>query len=118
MKIYTKRGDQGSTDLLHGASLFKDHPRIRTYGSFDELNAVLGLALAEQIPDHGFERNLTRIQSELLQLGSELATPAGKSPSIRPIEAEQVQALEIEIDQMQAALKPLQNFIITEIHRV
>ena len=112
MKIYTKRGDQGSTGLLAGASVFKDHPRIRTYGTFDELNAVLGFALAEVIPDMKLEKNLQRVQSELFQVGSELATPAGKAPPIRPLDAEQVQALEIEIDEMQAVLKPLEHFIL------
>jgi cob(I)alamin adenosyltransferase len=112
MKIYTKQGDAGQTGLYGGARVPKDHLRIQTYGTLDELNASLGVALAlPAIPELTSDR-LTRIQSELFQLGAELATPAGKATGIELITEQHVARLETEIDQMEGELPPLKNFIL------
>lgn len=112
MKIYTKQGDAGETSLWGGIKVPKDDLRIRTYGTLDELNAVLGMVLSQTNLPQGLSQQLLRIQGELFQLGAELATPRGKTPSIALIEPSHVQAMEGEIDQMERNLSPLKNFIL------
>ncbi len=112
MKIYTKKGDRGETGLLGGSRVPKDHQRICTYGVLDELNACLGLMLAENIPEEPLRAEWLRIQAELFQLGAELATPAGKSPGIRLVDAGLIEQLERAIDQMEERLTPLKSFIL------
>ncbi|MFZ9596583.1 MAG: cob(I)yrinic acid a,c-diamide adenosyltransferase [Bdellovibrionia bacterium] len=112
MKIYTKTGDAGETALFGGHRVSKDDLRIRAYGSFDELNAILGLIVTEVgFAEPLFER-VFRLQGELFQLGAELATPRGKSVFIDLLSAQQVEQLEREIDEMEAQLKPLKTFIL------
>lgn len=114
MKIYTKGGDHGQTGLLGGQRVPKDHLRLHTYGTFDELNAVVGLALA--VPtltaDSKVRVTLERVQNELFQLGAELATPPGRKGSARLIEGTDIESLEKEIDQMESMLEPLKSFIL------
>ena len=74
MKLYTRGGDTGETSLFGGARVRKDDPRIWAYGEVDELNAALGLAVAE-LPDEDSRARLRRVQSELFDIGAELATP-------------------------------------------
>ncbi|HTL11983.1 MAG TPA: cob(I)yrinic acid a,c-diamide adenosyltransferase [Bdellovibrionota bacterium] len=112
MKIYTKRGDAGQTDLLAGTRVAKDHPRIEVYGTVDELNSILGLVLSEPALPVETRRRLTPIQSELFQLGTELATPAGKPLMVEPVSEAMITRLEGEIDTMEADLQPLKNFIL------
>jgi cob(I)alamin adenosyltransferase len=111
MKIYTKKGDAGETGLLGGVRVPKDDLRIRTYGTMDELNATLGLALTENLPTD-LKARLQRIQGELFQLGSELATPRGKATGLKFLGELHVEALEHEIDAMEAKLTPLKTFIL------
>jgi cob(I)alamin adenosyltransferase len=132
MKIYTKTGDKGETSLIGGVRVPKDHLRISTYGTLDELNSLLGVTLT-QLPASSIQtRNrLTRIQSELFQLGAELAIPfatpfEGKSESLGSRKRAQkglkakliwvgdacVEALEKEIDAMELDLRPLKSFIL------
>lgn len=110
MKIYTKTGDTGETGLWGGARVRKDAARINSYGNVDELNAVLGIVRACDLPQ-GLDAFLERIQSELFVLGSDLATP-GDSARIPRIEEAYIQQLEAEIDQFEAELAPLKNFIL------
>src|SRR5215470_14186954 len=80
-RVYTRTGDKGTTALVGGARVPKDSPRVACYGAIDELNAVLGLARsfnaeAEASPSRDkLETILARLQNELFDLGSELATP-------------------------------------------
>ena len=74
MKIYTKTGDSGETGLFGGPRVRKDSPRIEAYGTVDELNAVVGWARTESLPPD-IDSLLAGIQSELFDLGAELATP-------------------------------------------
>jgi cob(I)alamin adenosyltransferase len=112
MKIYTKKGDAGETGLYGGSRVPKDALRIHTYGTIDELNAVLGLVLTEPTLPADLSGALSRVQGELFQLGAELATPAEKSLASAPLDATHVQALERAIDAMEAELAPLQTFIL------
>ncbi len=118
-KVYTRHGDKGETHLVGGRRVPKDDPRIESYGTIDELNAVLGVVRAfnDEAPASPITRRLDRIlrqlQNELFDLGSELATPpdAAWEGMIR-IGAEQVKILERTIDECQRDLQPLASFIL------
>lgn len=112
-KIYTKTGDDGTTALGAGQRVPKDSLRIETFGTVDELNALIGVALAHGLAP-GLTTELTRIQHELFHLGSDLCIPeADKAKRPVPtIEAKHVAALETAMDTMTEALGPLTNFIL------
>ena len=112
MKIYTKGGDAGETSLLGGVRVPKDDLRIRTYGTFDELNSILGVILTEPGLPEPLKAPLLRFQNELFQLGAELATPRGKSPGIALVGDVEIERLEREIDAMEEQLQPLLTFIL------
>ncbi len=120
MRIYTGTGDDGTTGLFGGGRVTKDALRVEAYGTVDELNSVLGLAVASLPPGDqaaALGTLLTRLQSQLLDLGAELATlpenlrrAAGQR--VPRVTADTVAALEGEIDRYTAALPPLTNFIL------
>jgi cob(I)alamin adenosyltransferase len=111
-RIYTRGGDRGETSLGDGTRVSKDDRRIAAYGTVDELNAVLGLALARGVPDE-FRPWLERIQNELFDLGADLAVPLddGKRERLRVSEG-QVAALEELCDRANARLEPLRSFVL------
>lgn len=112
-KIYTRTGDDGTTALGSRRRVSKDAWRVQAYGTVDELNAVLGVALA-----HGLSPRLTpatlAIQNELFHLGSDLCFPEEDKAEfqIPQVEARHVEALETLIDELSAVVGPLQNFIL------
>jgi cob(I)alamin adenosyltransferase len=114
VKIYTRTGDAGETALLGGARVRKDDGRVAAYGDVDELNAVLGLALAEGLPEAD-ARLLLQVQRDLFALGARLADPttavAGRREKAALGEAD-VERLERAIDEREAALPPLTAFIL------
>jgi len=113
VKIYTKTGDDGTTGLFGGRRVPKTDLRVEAYGTVDELNAVLGVALATGEGPPALRDLLSTIQRELFVLGSDLATPAGEEASYVPrVAAESVEALERAIDAAEADLPPLKNFIL------
>ena len=75
MKIYTKRGDDGSTGLLGGVRVTKADERVEAHGTLDEANALIGVARAAGPPSH-VDATLERVQRDLFVLGAELACPA------------------------------------------
>lgn len=112
-RIYTKTGDDGTTALGGGQRVPKDAVRIEAYGSVDELNSAIGVALAHGL-EPSLERELGRIQNELFHLGSDLSIleeDKAKKPVPR-IEARHVEALEELLDRLSDRLGPLQNFIL------
>ena len=111
MKIYTKTGDEGETGLWGGQRVLKDHVRIEACGAIDELNAFLGLARAETMPQeiHGI---LDRVQHELFVLGAEVAAPRGALPIALHIVESCVAQLEQDIDCLESQLPPLYSFIL------
>jgi len=114
MKIYTKTGDKGETSLFGGKRVRKDDLRISAYGTVDELNAVLGIAVTE-VKDEELSSVLQSLQNELFVLGSDLATPADKGNKgfvIPRIEKENCVRLEMLIDRFDAKLQELKNFIL------
>jgi len=117
-KIYTKTGDKGTTALIGGTRVSKDHPRIETYGTVDELNAYIGLLRDQAIDDHSKER-LKEIQDRLFTLESQVALDPDKEISNLPVLIdEDVELLEKEIDKMNETLPPLTAFIIPGGHPV
>ena len=124
-RIYTKAGDKGQTSLVGGQRISKDARRIDCYGTVDELNAFTGMACVsaqELVPSLAVI--LKRVQHELFNLGSILATrPEDVHPKQPRITAAEVQQLEHEIDAMNAHLAPLRSFVLpggsrlnTELH--
>ena len=113
-KIYTRTGDDGTSGLVDGSRVSKASPRMASIGDVDEANSALGLAIAH-LGDHPLAPSLLRIQNELFDLGSDLATPvtdeADPDWALRII-AEQSTRLEIEIDLMNKQLSPLSSFIL------
>lgn len=91
----------------------KSHPRVNAYGTVDEANSMIGLAISF-LPENEtvIRGRLIRIQNELFQVGSELATQNGATSSCPFVEEAEIQSLEHEIDEMEASLSPLKNFIL------
>lgn len=118
-RIYTKAGDGGQTRLVGGQKVAKNAPRIEAYGTVDELMACLGLAraaLATPGAPQGaaaLEDVLRRIQNELFNVGSDLATlPEDRHPQRPRVEARHVESLEREMDAWNDALPELRSFIL------
>lgn len=113
MKIYTRTGDQGDTGLFGGARVPKDDVRVDAYGTVDEANAAIGVALS-----HGHDpfigNVLKEVQSDLFTLGAELATVAGHEArlGIALLTDADVTRLEQAIDEADGPLLPLRNFIL------
>lgn len=111
MKIYTRAGDLGETGLFGGPRVGKDIARIEACGAVDELNSILGLALAASPPE-SIERVVLRVQNELFEVGAELGTADPVAHGTRTIAREHVRALEADIDRFEDSLKPLRQFIL------
>ncbi len=120
-RIYTKLGDSGDTHLGDMSRVSKQHPRVEAYGTLDELNATLGVALlAPGLPD-AFATWLHRVQNDLLDLGADLSVPApppedGESSEqtrqrLR-VTPEYTEWLEQACDEINAQLQPLRSFVI------
>src|SRR5581483_12323809 len=112
-RIYTRKGDDGSTGLFGGPRVRKDDLRVSAYGDVDELNSALGVA-REELPEGDLRSLVDSLQSELFTLGAQLATPdADAAPKEVPrIAAQHVERLEREIDRLTEELPPMRNFIL------
>ncbi len=112
-RIYTKTGDEGLTGLGGGQRVPKDSIRVETYGTVDELNSQIGVALAIGLCER-LAAELPLIQNELFDLGSDLATPA-ESQARHPVptvELRHVEKLEGLIDELNEVVGPLANFLL------
>ena len=109
-KIYTRTGDGGSAGLVDGSRISKSSLRMCAIGEVDEANAAIGVAIAAVAPGEVADR-LQRIQNDLFDAGADVATPAEVDGALR-IVAGQVERLEREMDEMNAALEPLTSFIL------
>ena len=111
-RIYTRGGDKGETSLGDGSRVPKHALRVEAYGTVDEANAAIGLARLYADPDA--DAMLARIQNDLFDLGADLCTPEDgrRAAGALRIVAAQVVRLEAEIDAMNAALRPLDSFIL------
>src|SRR3984893_16356394 len=119
-RIYTKLGDGGETHLGDMSRVSKLHPRVEAYGTVDELNATVGVALLEPLPEI-FTRWLSRIQNDLLDVGADLSVPPGAEGSDAAREAERprlrvepsyTEWLEQACDEVNSKLPPLRSFVI------
>lgn len=110
-KIYTRTGDLGTTALGSRERVAKDAQRVVAYGDVDELNSVIGVALAMGLT-HDVAQALHRIQNELFHLGSDLSFPLDSEFEVPRMEARHVAGLENVIDEMSAIVGPLENFIL------
>ena len=112
-KIYTRTGDEGETALTGGQRVAKDHARIAAYGTVDELNSVVGVALAADLNER-LATELARVQNELLHLGADLSIREEDKATfpVPSIEPRHVEALERTIDELTGELGPLENFIL------
>ena len=106
-KIYTRTGDDGTTGLGSGERVAKDSKRVEAYGTVDELNSLIGLALAEGDLTPEIESCLTLVQHELFDLGGELCIPGTTA-----ITAKSVTGVEKSLDAFNADLPPLKDFVL------
>ncbi|MEM6757618.1 MAG: cob(I)yrinic acid a,c-diamide adenosyltransferase [Planctomycetota bacterium] len=113
MKLYTKRGDRGQTDLFGGRRVRKDDLRVEAYGTADELNSHVGLALCGDLPE-AIAGPLRSIQSRLFEIGADLATPEdGKAGSMVPrVTDRHVAELEAWIDEADGAVPAMRHFVL------
>ena len=114
MKIYTRTGDTGTTNLVDGTRISKSDPRVDAYGEVDEASAVLGLARASDL-DRDLDDMLLQIQRDLFALGSRLADPAGQIAGHvqkATLGQHDVERLEGWIDHLEEELTPLSRFIL------
>jgi cob(I)alamin adenosyltransferase len=123
MKVYTKTGDKGTTALFGGTRVPKDHARIESYGTVDELNSHIGLIRDQEMNSH-YKEILIEIQDRLFTVGALLATPPEKevmkNGELRlkklGIIASDIELLENEIDAMEEALSPMTHFVLPGGH--
>jgi cob(I)alamin adenosyltransferase len=123
MKIYTKTGDKGTTALFGGKRVPKDHIRIESYGTVDELNSYIGLIRDQEI-NPLYKKILIEIQDRLFTIGAILATPPEKEVlksgenRLRNlgITESDIELLENEIDEMENSLPPMTHFVLPGGH--
>jgi len=123
MKVYTKTGDAGTTALFGGTRVPKDHARIESYGTVDELNSHIGLIRDQEMNTH-YKEILIEIQDRLFTVGAILATPPEKEvmkngelrlKKLGIVESD-IELLENEIDAMEEALPPMTHFVLPGGH--
>ncbi len=114
-KIYTRTGDDGTTGLVRGPRRMKYDLRVEAYGTVDEANSFIGMARLNTASMPKLDRLLARVQNDLFDVGSDLATPGadpeGAQPSLR-ITAAQTEWLEQQIDYYNEGLQPLRSFVL------
>lgn len=117
-RVYTRTGDKGTTGLADGSRVAKTSPRLESYGTVDELNAILGLCRARLagLPAERASRAdswLEAIQNDLFNIGADFATPiSGRWANMQLVAEADVTALERMIDLMQEELPPLREFVL------
>ena len=116
MKIYTRRGDDGTTGLLFGGRVAKDSPLPSAYGAVDEAQAALGVARASAERDSELDRRLVDLEADLWVLMAELATDPSNRAKLTPeknlVTAGMVAALEERIDELSARFEPPTEFVV------
>ena len=116
MKVYTKKGDKGKTQLLGGSIVDKDHVKLECYGTIDELNSFIGNIYDQELKEFHKEI-LLNIQNQLFNLGSVISFDGKKDKIKLPnITAKNIEMLEKAIDKMEESLPMLKNFILPSGH--
>ena len=114
-KIYTRTGDAGATRLGDMSETVKHDPRVAAYGDVDETNSSIGLARCALADADSMTAILKRVQNDLFDLGADLCVPETDTPPEHPplrMRAGQTEALEADIDRLNADLQPLNSFIL------
>ena len=111
-RIYTRLGDGGETHLGDMSRVRKTHPRIEAYGTVDELNAQLGVALAAGGLPEGYAQWLGRVQNDLFDVGADISVPHGGERERLRMRPEQTTWLEEACDEVNATLAPLKSFVL------
>ena len=111
-RIYTRLGDGGETHLGDMSRVAKTHPRIEAYGTVDELNAQLGVALAQDALPERFVAWLERIQNDLFDVGADISVPPGGERERLRVAPEQTAWLERACDEVNAELPNLRSFVL------
>ena len=110
-KIYTKTGDRGDTALGDGERVLKDSLRVSAYGNVDELNASIGIITLYANTE--LKRKLKNIQNDLFDIGADLCVPISEKNKDRlRLSTNQIETLELEIDEMNRILEPLNSFVL------
>src|SRR4051794_2450734 len=111
-RIYTRLGDGGETHLGDMSRVPKTHARIEAYGTVDELNAQLGVALAAHDLPPRYETFLQRIQNDLFDVGADISVPHGGERERLRLAPEQTKWLEDACDEVNGELAPLKSFVL------
>jgi cob(I)alamin adenosyltransferase len=111
-RIYTRLGDSGETHLGDMSRVSKTHPRIEAYGTVDELNAQVGVALALEDLPASYSAWLARIQNDLFDVGADIAAPEDDGRERLRVLPEQTKWLEERCDEVNATLSPLKSFVL------
>ena len=111
-RIYTRLGDGGETHLGDMSRVPKTHPRIEAYGTVDELNAQLGVALTIEDLDPAYAEWLRHIQNDLFDVGADIAAPHDPSKDRLRVIPEQTEWLEQRCDEVNSTLAPLKSFVL------
>ena len=111
-RIYTRLGDDGETHLGDMSRVPKTHPRIEAYGTVDELNAQLGVAIAQGGLPEPWAQWLARIQNDLFDVGADISVPEGGARERLRVLPEQTAWLESACDEVNATLEPLKSFVL------
>ena len=111
-RIYTKAGDGGDTRLVGGQKVRKDALRIEAYGTVDELNAQIGVALTVDGLPERFAPWLTRVQNDLFDVGADISVPHGGDRERLRVAPEQTAWLEQACDEVNAELPNLKSFVL------
>jgi cob(I)alamin adenosyltransferase len=111
-RIYTKLGDGGETHLGDMSRVPKTHPRIEAYGTVDELNAQIGVALAGEDLADRYRDWLRRVQNDLFDIGADVSVPEDGERERLRVKPEQTEWLERLCDEVNATLRPLKSFVL------
>ncbi len=113
MKIYTKKGDKGTTGLFGGKRVYKDDIRVNCYGTLDEVNSTIGLLRTKLAPGHPWQPNLHRIQKDMMDMMSHLARPADcKKENSNPKPIDGAAFCEQWIDELESAMTTASEYFL------
>lgn len=113
MKIYTKKGDKGTTALFGGSRVYKDDVRVNCYGTLDEVNSTIGLLRAKLGVDHEWQANLHKIQKDMMDMMSHLARPSDckkENPNPKPMDG--AEFCEQWIDELESQMNTASDYFL------
>src|SRR5207253_1010524 len=110
-RIYTRAGDRGETSLGDGSRVSKLDPRIQAFGTVDEVNALVGLALAGEGLPNPVRVALESVQNDLFDVGADLSVPYAEDERLRVTQAH-IDEIERRCDELNAELPPLKSFVL------